>query len=212
MTEHVTLTLIFGVWGNSWGPMNRVYPGLRLSSQNLPTLLPKCMLSVYATVIHLVTQCMCFLQLTWTGSTMMSSVTVALPGITPSTWEKSWSLPMWSSFHAASLCSAAEETVAVELSTGSPVHAIQGKLWKSITRYAVFRIFLLQCCTWSFSSYKSPVISRVLGNWATAVCAGFSLHRATSQGDNCKTVLKLNLQRQVPGEGVGPSWSKDSFF
>ena len=30
-------------------------PGLRLSSQNLPTSLPKCMLSVYATVVHLVT-------------------------------------------------------------------------------------------------------------------------------------------------------------
>ena len=164
---HSHSPLVFGVIVEV--PWIGSIPGLRLSSQKLPTLLPKCMLSVYATVVHLVTQYMCFLQLTWTGSTMMSSVTVALPGITPSTWEKSWSLPMWSSFHAASLCSAAEETVAVELSTGSPVRAIQGKLWKSITRYAVFRIFLLPCCTWSFSSYKSPVISRVLGNWATAL-------------------------------------------
>ena len=149
-------------------------PGLRLSSQNLPTLLPKCMLSIYASVVHLVTQCVCFLQLTWTGSTMMSSVTVARPGTTPSTWGKSWSSPTWSSFLAASLYSAAEETVAAELSTGSPVHAVQGRLWKSIMRYAVFRTFLLQCCTWTFSSYKSPVISRALGNWAIALFRFFT--------------------------------------
>lgn len=35
---------------------------------------------------------------------------------------------MSSSFPAASLCSAVEEIVAVELLTGSPVPAIQGKL------------------------------------------------------------------------------------
>ena len=127
------------------------------------------MLSVYATVVHWVTQCVCFLQLTWTGSMMMSSVTAALLGTTPSTWGKSWSSQTWSSFLAASLYSAAEETAAAELSTGSPVRAIQGRLWKSTTRYAVFRIFLLQCCTWSVSSCKSPGISRVLGNGATAV-------------------------------------------
>ena len=146
---------------------------------------------------------MCFLQLTWTGSMTMSSVTVALPGITPSTWEKSWSLPMWSSFHAVSLCSVEEETVAVELSTGSPVRAIQGKLWKNITRYAVSRIFLLQCCAWPFSSYKSAVISRVLRHWAIALvvqvvhCTGTPPSEMTAE---------LYLSLTCKGRSLGRVW------
>ena len=55
---------------------------LRLLSKNLPAHFPKHMLSVLLTGVHLLTQCVCFLQLIWTGSMMMSSVTAALPGIT----------------------------------------------------------------------------------------------------------------------------------
>lgn len=80
--------------------MNRVNPGLRLSSQKLPpTCSPKCMLSVYATVVHLVTQYMCFLQLTWTGSIAMMSKALQLHSQELlRQLERKAELAMWSSF------------------------------------------------------------------------------------------------------------------
>lgn len=139
---------IFGVWEI---PRIDSSPGLRLSSQNLPSLFAKMCAECVCHSCALAYTMLCFLQLTWTGSMMTSSVTVARPGITRSTWERSWRWPMWSSFHAASSCNAVGETVAVELSAGSPVRAIQGKLWRSITRYAVSRFL---CCSAAFSPFQ----------------------------------------------------------
>lgn len=142
-------SLVFGVVTEI--PRIDSSPGSRLSSQNLPSLFAKMCAECVCHSRALAYTMLCFLQLTWTGSMMTSSVTVALPGITRSTWERSWRWPMWSSFHAASSCNAVGETVAVELSAGSPVRAIQGKLWRSITRYAVFRFL---CCSAAFSPFQ----------------------------------------------------------
>ena len=41
MTEHVTLTLTFGIWGNSLGPMNRVSPWVKAVLTESPHPAPK---------------------------------------------------------------------------------------------------------------------------------------------------------------------------
>lgn len=103
------------------------------------------------------------LKWTWTGSMMMSSVTVALPGITRWISGRSWSWPTQSSSHDASLCSAVVATVVAELSTGSPARAAQGRQWRSIMRYwslsldiskegAKLRIWLLSISSWIIMS------------------------------------------------------------
>lgn len=100
---------------------------------------------------------------------------------------------MWSSSHDASLCSAVEETVAVELSTGSPADAVQGKLWKSIMRYAFLN--LLNIALYSF--LPRSVI------WLQSP--------EDSQVDECGTVSKLQSltlkSHQLCPESMFLSWA-----
>lgn len=75
----------FGVWvvtGSQRQTQSLVKFVLSESSRSVPK--NTCWACLF-TAMRFVTWCVCFFQLTWTGSMMMSSVTVALPGITRST-------------------------------------------------------------------------------------------------------------------------------
>ena len=169
MTEHVTLTLTFGIWGNSLGPMNRVSPWVKAVLTESPHPAPK---------MH--AECLCHSRAL--GYPMRVFLTVDLDRLNDdvkrySCTPRNYSVNLREElkltnvvfFPRCLLVQRCGGNCGCGTVNWKSCACNSGKTVKKYHEVCRFQNFLLQCCTWSVSSCKSPGISRVLGNGATAV-------------------------------------------